>query len=101
MPVPVTQQPSCKLFLPFFLIIQKKSGHITFAKTKNSCNTNFFKRTPKIGSNFTENFTPKIGNKRKFSENLTPKRKILAVVLKDGSHKKGKIRKIGKGIILE
>ena len=61
----------------------------------------FSKEIPKIG--IPENFTPKIGNKRKFPETskIGHKRKILAVVPKVGSRKKGKRRKIGKGIILE
>ena len=61
----------------------------------------FPKETLKIGSKrkleFPENFTltPKrIGRKRKNNE-------ILAVVPKVGSRKKGKRRKIGRGIILE
>lgn len=61
----------------------------------------FPKETLKIGSKrkleFPENFTltPKrIGRKRKNND-------ILAVVPKVGSRKKGKRRKIGRGIILE
>ena len=57
----------------------------------------------KIGNKleFLEN--PKIGNKQKFPETpkIGHKRKILAVVPKVGSRKKGKRRKIGRGIILE
>ena len=82
----------------------------------------FSKEIPKIG--IPENFTPKIGNKRKFPKignkleflenpkignkqkfpetpKIGHKRKILAVVPKVGSRKKGKRRKIGRGIILE
>ena len=80
-----------KLKIPTAQIFPKETLKIG-SKRKLEFPKNFTLTPKKIPDSFPKNFTPKkIGHKRK----------ILAVVPKVGSHKKGKRRKIGKGIILE
>ena len=77
-----------KLKIPTAQIFPEEIG----SKRKLEFPENFTLTPKKIPDRFPKNFTPKKINR---------KRKILAVVPKVGSRKKGKRRKIGKGIILE
>ena len=76
-----------KLKIPTAQIFPKEIG----SKRKLEFPENFTLTPKKIPDSFPKNFPKKIGHKRK----------ILAVVPKVGSRKKGKRRKIGRGIILE
>ena len=80
-----------KLKIPTAQIFPKETLKIG-SKRKLEFPENFTLTPKKIPDSFPKNFTPKKINR---------KRKILAVVPKVGSRKKGKRRKIGRGIILE
>ena len=87
----------------------EKAATSLMQKLKIPLKENFPKKISENFSNSSKIENKKIGSKRKleFPENFTlapkvnRKRKILAVVPKVGSRKKGKRRKIGRGIILE
>ena len=87
----------------------EKAATSLMQKLKIPLKENFPKKFSENFSNSSKIENKKIGSKRKleFPENFTlapkvnRKRKILAVVPKVGSRKKGKRRKTGKGIILE